>query len=326
MAAEEAMAAAAAVVMVVVGVVVAVAISEGRVVAKLKQPETIRRRRALRRVDRELENGNYKAALSLVKQLQGKPGGLRGFGAAQQVPRRVSSLDELKLRGEVETSSLKLIVDSILHSIKYSLEFALLEEEEEEFSHESQLIIGKLMNGESHDSPFEDHLTCMQHEAGHFLVGYLLGVLPKRYKVPSAEDLMQDRFARGKVEFLGFEFLRDVGMETMSKKIFTKGKLSNETLKKFLRVILGGLVAEHLLFGYSELLHSDVEKLDRVLKGLGFTVDEVDSQVRQATVDTVLILSCHNESRSSLAEAMALGRSVGFCIDTIETTLNFKEV
>ncbi|KAL2547920.1 hypothetical protein Fot_09450 [Forsythia ovata] len=301
-------------------------ISEGQVVAKLKQPETIRRRRALRRVDRELENGNYKAALSLVKQLQGKPGGLRGFGAAQQVPRRVLSLDELKLPGEVEMSSLKLIVDSILRSIKYSLEFALLEEEEEEFSHESQLIIGKLMNGESHDSPFEDHLMCMQHEAGHFLVGYLLGVLPKRYKVPSAEDLMQDRFARGKVEFLGFEFLRDVGMETMSKKIFTKGKLSNGTLKKFVRVILGGLVAEHLLFGYSELLHSDVEKLDRVLKGLGFTEDEVDSEVRQATVDTVLILSCHNESRSSLAEAMALGRSVGFCIDTIETTLNFKEV
>lgn len=58
-------------------------ISEAR--ARLKQPETIRRRRALRRVDKELEKGNYKSALSLVKQLQGKPGGLRGFGAAQQV-------------------------------------------------------------------------------------------------------------------------------------------------------------------------------------------------------------------------------------------------
>ncbi|KAL2555248.1 hypothetical protein Fot_08867 [Forsythia ovata] len=313
-------------------------ISEGQVVAKLKQPETIRRRRALRRVDRELENGNYKAALSLVKQLQGKPGGLRGFGAAQQVPRRVLSLDELKLPGE--SKEIRVFNDSPDLQVHQSLceqrtaspnsgrALQHLEDiiSSDLFSHESQLIIGKLMNGESHDSPFEDHLMCIQHEAGHFLVGYLLGVLPKRYKVPSAEDLMQDRFARGKVEFLGFEFLRDVGMETMSKKIFTKGKLSNGTLKKFVRVILGGLVAEHLLFGYSELLHSDVEKLDRVLKGLGFTEDEVDSEVRQATVDTVLMLSCHNESRSSLAEAMALGRSVGFCIDTIETTLNFKEV
>ncbi|CAA2969958.1 Hypothetical predicted protein [Olea europaea subsp. europaea] len=231
-------------------------ISEAR--ARLKQPETIRRRRALRRVDKELEKGNYKSALSLVKQLQGKPGGLRGFGAAQQVPRRISSLDELKLGGEVEISSLELIVDSVLRSIKCSLEFALWEDDEEEVS---LLGFRNLMNGEIKDSPCEDHLMCMQHEAGHFLVGYLLGVLPKRYKVPSVEDLKQDKFAQGNVEFLGFEFQRDVYIETMSKKIFTKGKLSNETLKKFLRVILGGLVAEHFMFGYSELLHSDVEKV-----------------------------------------------------------------
>lgn len=53
--------------------------------ARANEVEGMRRRRALRRVDWELEKGNYKAALSLVKQLQGKPGGLRGFAAAQLV-------------------------------------------------------------------------------------------------------------------------------------------------------------------------------------------------------------------------------------------------
>lgn len=54
--------------------------------ARVKEEDNgIRRRRALRRVDRELEKGNYKAALSLVKQLQGKLGGLRGFGAVKLV-------------------------------------------------------------------------------------------------------------------------------------------------------------------------------------------------------------------------------------------------
>lgn len=68
---------------------------------------------------------------------------------------------------------------------------------------------------------------------------------------------------------------------------------------------------------------ASVRQLERVLKWLGFTEIEADSLIRQATVDTVLILSRQKESWSSLAEAMALGRSVGLCIDTIERTLNF---
>lgn len=62
--------------------------------------------------------------------------------------------------------------------------------------------------------------TFFQHEAGHFLVGYMLGVLPRRYKVPSVEDLLQDKFARGKVEFVGFEFLREVSATIMLLLLF----------------------------------------------------------------------------------------------------------
>lgn len=44
-----------------------------------------KRRRALKLVDRALSKRQYKSALSLVKQLQGKPDGLRAFGSAKQV-------------------------------------------------------------------------------------------------------------------------------------------------------------------------------------------------------------------------------------------------
>ncbi|KAA8545041.1 hypothetical protein F0562_019860 [Nyssa sinensis] len=318
----------------------------GLVLAKLKEPDAIRRGRALKRVDRELSKGNFRAALSLVKQLQGKPGGLRGFGAAKQVPRRMSSLDELKFSG-INISSLEPLVDPILDSVERSIQFASSDEV-------SLLGLESLMHDESYDSLCEDHLMCMQvrhpfpspalqywqktnekHEAGHFLVGYLLGVLPKRYRVPSIDALRQDKLAGGRVEFLGFEFLREVDTEKISQKKFSKGnlydrankgKISSKTLNRFLCVILGGLAAEHLVFGYSEGLHSDVEKLDRVLKWLGFTESEADSQVRWATLNTVLILGRHREARSRLAEAMALGRSVGFCIDTIEKSLNDVEI
>lgn len=65
-----------------------------------------------------------------------------------------------------------------------------------------------------------------------------------------------------------------------------------------------------------------MKQLDRVLKWLDFTEDEAESQIKWAALTTVLILDRHREARSRLAEAMALGRSVGFCIGTIENALN----
>lgn len=66
------------------------------------------------------------------------------------------------------------------------------------------------------------------------------------------------------------------------------------------------------------------KQLDRVHKWLGLTEDEVDFERRLAAEATALILSSQGEALSKLAEAMALGRSVGFCIDTIECTLNLN--
>ncbi|CAN4101612.1 unnamed protein product [Withania somnifera] len=220
----------------------------------------MRRRRALRRLDKELAKGNYKAAHSLLKQLQYKPEGLVGFGSAKLVPKRIPEMNRQELC-MVDSSSL---VDSIMCSIKYSIKFALSDEE--------VLLAGMedATGNESDNSPYEDHQMCLQHEVGHFLVGYLVGVLPRSYKVPSVEDITQDKFAQGNVQFLGFEFLKEVDINTISSKRFIQGKLnskenwakiSSQTLNRFLCVILGGLAAEHLVFGYSEFLHSDVQKV-----------------------------------------------------------------
>lgn len=73
------------------------------------------------------------------------------------------------------------------------------------------------------------------------------------------------------------------------------------------------------MFGYSELLHSDVDQLDRVMKCLGYSTDMANSQIKWAAINTLLILRRHHKATSRVAEAMALGRSIGFCIDAIET-------
>lgn len=70
---------------------------------------------------------------------------------------------------------------------------------------------------------------------------------------------------------------------------------------------------------------STARQLDRVLKWQGLREDEVDFEQRQAAEATAVILSSQIVALSRLAEAMALGRSVGFCIDTIEDTLKLEQ-
>lgn len=288
--------------------------------AKIMEPDTIRRRMGLKRVDNELLKGNYKTALSLIKQMQGKAGGLLGFGAAKQVPRRISSLNDIELSG-IDISSLESIRDSILESIQSRAEFRL--------SSEVSLVdLESLMHGRTYESLVQRHLMCMQHEAGHFLIGYLLGGTPKRYTVSNMESLRRDRLAvvGGCVQFLGFETLGEVHTAKKLHGNVFRGVLQDELLDKYMCVMLAGLVAEHLVFGYSQGFHSDLDKIEKVVKWMGFTNVEADTGVKWAITNTITILNRHQEARSRLAEAMGLGKSVGSCIDTIENTFNNEDI
>lgn len=127
-----------------------------------------------------------------------------------------------------------------------------------------------------------------------------------------------------------------------------------QMLNRFSCIALAGVATEYLLFGYAEGGLADIDKvwieisqkqtcdffltlleqplipqhmkqLDNLLKSLGFTQKKADSQVRWAVLNTILILRRHERARSKLAEAMSSGKSVGFCIDIIETSIVSSE-
>ncbi|WMV17227.1 hypothetical protein MTR67_010612 [Solanum verrucosum] len=93
-------------------------------------------------------------------------------------------------------------------------------------------------------------------------------------------------------------------------------------LNRFSCIALAGVATEYLLFGYAEGGLSDINQLDALLKSLGFTQKKADSQVRWAVLNTILILRRHEKARSTLAEAMTQGKSVGVCIDIIEKSIS----
>lgn len=293
-------------------------------------------------VDKELARGEERAALSLVKGLQGQPGGLRCFGAARQVPQRDYTLDELKLNG-IEASSLLSPVDATLGSIERNLQLAAsvggisawiaFQPSAQQALYLSlgflflwtlDLVsfnggIGSLvLDTIGHTFSQKYHNRVIQHEAGHFLIAYLVGIFPKGYTLSSFEALKKEGSlnVQAGTAFVDFEFLEEV----------STGKLSATMLNRFSCIALAGVATEYLLFGYAEGGLADINQLDMLLKSLGFTQKKVNSQVRWAVLNTILILRRHKEARTMLAEAMSMGRSVGFCIDIVERNVNDADI
>ncbi|KAK3031614.1 hypothetical protein RJ639_035620 [Escallonia herrerae] len=359
----------------------------------------------LEQVDEELSKGNEREALSLVKELQGKPaGGLRCFGAARQVasfaflllcdcfpfivytivsiiskvseslqlhllqlttvPQRLYTLDELKLNG-IEPSSLLSPVDTTLGSIERNLQLAAIlggisawnvfgfNPERALYLSLGLLFLWTLdlvsFNGGAsslvldtigHTFSQKYHNRVIQHEAGHFLIAYLLGVLPRGYTLSSLEAFQKEGSlnVQAGTAFVDFEFLEEVNTR----------KVSATMLNRFSCIALAGVATEYILYGYAEGGLADINQgfsqqmdhlpalmmlppdynadrafsfvlqLDNLLKSLGFTQKKADSQIRWAVLNTVLLLRRHEEAQKKLAQAMAEGRSVGFCIDIIE--------
>ncbi|WCJ43202.1 hypothetical protein M5689_023959 [Euphorbia peplus] len=302
----------------------------------------ILRQHGLEQVDKELSKGDERSALSLIKDLQGKPGGLRCFGAARQVPQRLYTIDELKLNG-IEAASLLSPVDSTLGSIQRNLQFAALAAgitASNAFHFSPPQIfyfsvgflflwtldsvsfnggIGSLVLdtiGNAFSQKYRNRVV--QHEAGHFLIAYLTGILPKGYTLSSFEALQKEGSlnVQAGTAFVDFEFLEEV----------KTGKLSATTLNRFSCIALAGVATEYLLYGYAEGGLADINQLDKLLNGLGFTQKKADSQVRWSVLNTVLILRRHERARAKLAEAMTMGKSVGSCIAIIEDSIDVADI
>ncbi|KQK04377.1 hypothetical protein BRADI_2g13210v3 [Brachypodium distachyon] len=204
-----------------------------------------RRSAVLGQVDDELQKGNDEAALSLVRSSLGEGGGLRCFGAARQVPQRLYKLDELKLNG-IDTSSFLSPVDRTLGSIERNFQIAAvlgglsvsavfeLSQFQVLFLFVGLLFVWSVdliyFNGGvrnlvldtvGHNLSQKYHNRVIQHEAGHFLIAYLLGVLPKEYTITSLDTLMKQGSlnVQAGTAFVDFEFVEEINTGKLSAMV-----------------------------------------------------------------------------------------------------------
>ncbi|KAK3233490.1 hypothetical protein CYMTET_56213 [Cymbomonas tetramitiformis] len=151
------------------------------------------------------------------------------------------------------------------------------------------------------------------HEAGHFLCAYLLGILPKGYTLSSWEALQKYGALNVQAGCLFCD-------EAMQMEVAT-GKIASRSVDRFSCVALAGVAVEYLKFEQAEGGLSDVQQLDSFMQGLGFTQKKADGQVRWAVLNTISLLREFDAAHTQLVAAMSKGASVGECLVTIEESI-----
>jgi hypothetical protein len=277
-------------------------------------------------------------AVELVRSLRVEGGPLRGFGAATLVPKRDYTLAELRLN-KLEPAAFLSPRDTTLEGVRAKAVAAVAAGAAAVVTllhpSTSQLMAGGLSaltlamvdqvgNGGAGEALVLDTLgratsaayrgRVARHESGHFLVAYLVGLLPRAYTL-SAWDALRSEGARNVqagTQFCDAAFQREVA----------GGKLSSGSLDAYTCIALAGVASEVLQFETAEGGLNDVQQLDGLLRALSFTQKRSDSQVRWAALATVTLLRRHTKAHDALEAAMLSGASVASCIAVLEQHLD----
>lgn len=157
---------------------------------------------------------NEDAAVALVASAKAN-GVLKGFGGAQQVPKRMYTVEELRLN-KIDASKLLSPTDTSLNEVRTTSQLAgalglaalayanhwdsgnLLVAS---FAIFGAVVLDQVLNGGGGEALVLDTLgrvlkpsygqRVAYHEAGHFLIAYLIGILPKAYTLSSLDAFLR---------------------------------------------------------------------------------------------------------------------------------------
>ena len=152
------------------------------------------------------------------------------------------------------------------------------------------------------------------HEAGHFLLAYLLG-LPISACVTSAWEAKKYPEIRGQAGTV-FSDLKLV--EEMKNSKVSRGSLDRLSV-----VLMAGIAAEACKFGNAEGGAQDEQELFALLTQVQppWNLIRIQGQARWAAVQALLLIREHQESYDALYMALCENKPVGDCVLAIEQHL-----
>jgi hypothetical protein len=141
----------------------------------------------------------------------------------------------------------------------------------------------------------------VQHEAGHFLVAYLLDIPITGYTLSAWESFRQGRSAQGGVMFAP-----------------PQADISSRLLEQYCTVWMAGIAAEKLVYDRAEGGGEDRQKLRGVLFVAGKQQQEIVRQENAATLQAKTLIQTHWDAYQALVIAMGDRNSVAECCQQID--------
>ena len=219
----------------------------------------------LRVLDKLLARNDEESALNLVSSLRSN-GVMKAFSGPNQIPKRAYSLEELRLN-KIEPSQFLAPTDSTLGGVRTVTQGGLLLGLIAAYFSEAiaidrlvQLAVvvaalttaDQILNAGGVEALLLDTAARIisptykrrvaLHEAGHFLIAYLVGILPKSYTLSSWDAFISRRALNVQA---GTTFC-----DSLFQKEVSSGKLTSSSLDKYTCVALAGVATEWLRFGY----------------------------------------------------------------------------
>lgn len=154
----------------------------------------------------------------------------------------------------------------------------------------------------------EQRQRIINHEAGHFLAAYFLGIPITGYTLTAWEMLQQGRFGRGGVSF-------DTQSLTAEPFEFERMRL---TLERYCTVWMAGIAAENMVYGNSQGGAEDRQQLKQALTMAGLPEVGYGQKERWAQLQATNLLHRHQESYEALVNAMTQRASVTECYGVIQ--------
>jgi hypothetical protein len=143
----------------------------------------------------------------------------------------------------------------------------------------------------------------LHHEAGHFLVAYLLGIPITGYSLSAWEALRQGQPGQGGVSFAPPNITSSI---------------SATLLQQYCHVWMAGIAAESIVYGSAEGGREDREQLQTAFRLIKRPVSQAQTQERQSILQAKAIIKDNKAAYDSLVQAMAANTPVADCFQIID--------